>query len=112
MEGDTHQPGPSAGVERARLHPYPRPTSAAPSGTTAGGRLEDDTVSSGGLSAVRRVRIDSIRILPPQFVTLTDEQEVRAVVTLSELLMPLLRGRLLSPANSCEASSRDGQEAL
>lgn len=98
-------------MKRARLHPDPRPTSAAPSSTTAGGRLNERPIETQQASP-RRLRLESIRILPPQYVTLTDEQEVRAVAVLSELLMPLLRGRLLPPANSCEASTSGRQEAL
>lgn len=62
-------------------------------------------------SPPRRYRIESIRILPPQHLALTDEQEIRAVAVLSELLMPLLRGRLLPSANSCEAPSTEGPKA-
>ena len=92
--GETQQPAPSLPLERGGL---------------ASEYQADQRRAEA--SAVRRYRIESIRILPPQHLTLTDEQETRAVAVLSELLMPLLRGRLLPPANSCEAPSTEGPEA-
>ena len=90
--GGTQQPGPSLPLERAGLAPQSR----------ADQRGAETSV-------VRRYRIEAIRILPPQQLTLTDEQETRAVAVLSELLMPLLRGRLLD--RSREGDSPEPSEA-
>ncbi len=64
--------------------------------------LKQESEADGDTARARRLRIESIRILPPQHVTLTDEQKACAVAMLSELLMPLLKGRLLESPDSCK----------
>ncbi len=78
QDGDTHQPGPPERRDRAGLEPE----------SPADQRRMGDRSDLDG----RSLRLESIRILPPQYMTLTDEQEARAVAMLVDLLRPLCKG--------------------
>ena len=69
QDGDRHQPGPPERRDRAGLEPQ----------------------SPADQRCIRPLRLESIRILPPHYMTLTDQQEARAVAMLVDLLMPLCK---------------------
>lgn len=77
-DGNTHQPAPPERRDRGGLEAE----------FQADQHRMGDRLDLGG----RGLKVEAIRILPPRYVTLTGEQEARAVAMLIDLLRPLCKG--------------------